>query len=487
MEKLHIYNTLTRKKEIFIPVSPGSVGIYVCGPTVYDHAHLGHAKTYISFDIVIRYLRYLGYKVRYVQNITDVGHLLGDAQEGEDRIEKQARLEKIEPMEVVEFYTRSYFEDMDNLFVVRPDISPRASGHIVEQIDMIQKLIEKGYAYEKNGNIYYDVYKFKDYGKLSGRKVNELESGIRVEVREEKKNPVDFALWKKADEQHIMRWTSPWGKGYPGWHLECSCMATKYLGQPFDIHGGGLDNIFPHHESEVAQSEAANNKPFANYWMHNNMVTTNGVKMSKSLGNSITIKDALKENSPFAIRYFILMSHYRSKLDISNDALEAATKGIKRLHTSYNRILAALKDLDESNVKGSKEELLINDFVQNFQSAMNDDFNTPQAVAAIFDFTTEVNKRLDDRQKWPQKDQLEKLLKVLSENAGDVLGLLPDKTQNETGLTEKLNQVMEIVLNLRSQLRKEKNFQLSDKLRSEIEKAGIKIKDTADGATWEVE
>jgi cysteinyl-tRNA synthetase len=484
MEKLHIYNTLTRKKEEFIPVTPGSVGIYVCGPTVYDHAHVGHAKTYISFDIVVRYLRYLGYKVRYVQNITDVGHLLGDMQEGEDRIEKQARLEKIEPMEVVELYTRSYFEDMDQLGLIRPDISPRASGHIIEQIDMIQKLIEKEYAYEKNGNIYFDVYKFKDYGKLSGRKIDQLESGIRVEVREEKKNPVDFALWKKADKSHLMRWTSPWGKGYPGWHIECSCMAIKYLGQPFDIHGGGLDNIFPHHESEIAQAEAASGKSFSRYWMHNNMVTINGSKMSKSLGNSVTIKDILKNYSPLAVRYFILMSHYRSNLDFSKEALEAAAKGIKRLHTAYNRILSAAKDPVHTK---SGRKLPLDEFLQNFHAAMNDDINTPQAIAAIFDLLNVVNRCLDDTKKKPAKEQLDKLIEILSRTAGNVLGLLLKKEESVEDAMEKLNQLMEIIIDLRSQLRKEKNFQLSDKLRSDIENIGIKIKDTPDGASWESE
>ncbi len=330
MSDLYIYNTLTRKKEKFEPLVPGFVGIYVCGPTVYGHSHLGHAKSYISFDIVVRYLRYLGYKVRYVQNITDVGHLLGDANEGEDRVLKQARIEKIEPMEVVESYTRSYFEDMDLLGLVRPDISPRASGHVVEQIEMVKELLEKGFAYEVNGNVYFDVSKFSGYGKLSGRKVEDLESGSRVEVLEEKKHPADFALWKVADEEHLMQWPSPWGKGYPGWHLECSVMSNKYLGETFDIHGGGLENVFPHHECEIAQSESVYKKTFARYWMHNNMVTVDGVKMGKSLNNFTTIKDIVKKYDPLAIRYFILMSHYRSTLDFSDSALEAAEKGYKK-------------------------------------------------------------------------------------------------------------------------------------------------------------
>jgi len=366
MNDLHIYNTLIRNKEKFEPLTPGFVGIYVCGPTVYGHSHLGHAKSYISFDIVVRYLRYLGYKVRYVQNITDVGHLLGDSNEGEDRILKQARLEKLEPMEVVESYTKSYFEDMDSLGLLRPDISPRASGHIIEQIEMVKDLLAKGYAYAVKGNVYFDVHKFAQYGKLSGRKVDEMEAGVRVDVVEDKRHPADFALWKAADESHLMQWASPWGKGYPGWHLECSVMSTKYLGETFDIHGGGLENVFPHHECEIAQSESTNKKTFARFWMHNNMVTVDGVKMGKSLNNFITIKDIRQKYDPLAIRYFILMSHYRSTLDFSDKALQAAEKGYKKLETSYNRLIKAWQKSSDAK---SENQLSVKEYKASFESA----------------------------------------------------------------------------------------------------------------------
>ena len=324
---LHLYNTLTRKKEQFIPLEEGKVKMYVCGPTVYGLSHLGHAKTYVSFDVILRYLRYCNYKVLYVQNITDVGHLTDDADEGEDKIVKQAKKDKLHPMQVVEMYTREYFADMDALNILRPDISPRATGHIPEQIEMVQQLIEKGFAYEVNGSVYFDVSKDKEYGKLSGRTLEEAESGTRVNVKSEKRNPADFALWKKAEPNHIMQWNSPWGKGFPGWHLECSAMSMKYLGETFDIHGGGMDNQFPHHECEIAQSECATQKPFVKYWLHNNLVTVNGKKMGKSLGNFITLKDIFKKYDPLVIRFFILQSHYRSTLDFSEQALEGAAKG----------------------------------------------------------------------------------------------------------------------------------------------------------------
>lgn len=482
MNDLQIYNTLNRKKEKFEPLNPGFVGIYVCGPTVYGHSHLGHAKSYISFDIVVRYLRHLGFKVRYVQNITDVGHLLGDANEGEDRVLKQARLEKLEPMEVVETYTRSYFEDMDSLGVLRPDISPRASGHIVEQIDMVRELIDKGVAYEAGGNVYFDVHKFAGYGKLSGRKLDELESGARVEVLEEKRHPADFALWKKADDTHLMQWTSPWGSGYPGWHLECSVMSNKYLGETFDIHGGGLENVFPHHECEIAQSESAHDQAFARYWMHNNMVTVDGVKMGKSLNNFITIKDILKKYDALAIRYFILMSHYRSTLDFSDTALEAAEKGHKKLQTAYLRLVEALRDAPEQ----SSVVLPVNEYEKAFRTAMNDDFNTPQAIAALFDFFTQVNKILDQNEK-PARRAIESALQTLGDTAGNVLGLLDLGTATQGQSGEKFAELMEVLLKLRQDLRSEKNFALSDKIRDELQRIGITIKDTPQGATWTAE
>jgi cysteinyl-tRNA synthetase len=484
MNELHIYNTLSRKKEKFESINPGFVGMYVCGPTVYDHGHIGHAKSYISFDVIVRYLRYLGYKVRYVQNITDVGHILGDSEEGEDRIAKKAKSEKLEPMEVAEFYTRSWFEDMDLLGNLRPDISPRASGHIVEQIEMIQTLLEKGYAYETGGNVYFDVHKFSEYGKLSGRKIEELEAGVRVDVAQDKKHPADFALWKKAAPEHLMKWNSPWGKGYPGWHIECSSMANKYLGDTFDIHGGGLENIFPHHECEIAQSECANKKHFAKYWIHNNMVTVDGVKMGKSLNNFTTIKDAVKKNSPLAIRYFILMSHYRSALDFSEKALNAATAGLKKLHIFVERIEKAILSADENN---NKNILPIEKFETNFKTAMSDDFNTPQALAATYESINEVNKILDDKQNQPNKKDLESFYGALNRSLGDVLGLLGSEKKETESSGEDFNHVMDVLMDVRSDLRTEKKFQIADKIRDGLSKIGISIKDTSDGATWEKE
>ncbi len=482
MKELHLYNTLTRKKEKFEPITPGFVGIYVCGPTVYGHAHLGHAKSYISFDVIVRYFRFLGYRVRYVQNITDVGHLVSDADEGEDKIARQARLEQLEPMEIAERYTRSYFEDMDLLNVVRPDISPRASGHIPEQIELAQRLLEKGYAYEVNGTVYFDVQKFKDYGKLSGRKLEELLAAVRIEQNPEKKHPADFAVWKRAEPGHIMQWNSPWGKGYPGWHAECSVMSTKYLGQPFDIHGGGLENVFPHHECEIAQSEAAFDKPFAKYWLHNNMVTVNGQKMGKSLGNFITIKDAVKKYSPLAIRFFVLSSHYRSPLDFSDQALESAQKGLGRFHQTFARLLKA-----KINGQGRDEEFekKIQDYRQNFIEAMNDDFNTPRALAVLFDFLKEVNAWLDHGQQVKEETH-RNAVKVIEETAGDVLGLLPgDYSVFEAHGKGDIDAVVQILIDIRAALRKEKNFALADEIRNRLQQINIELKDTPQGTVWE--
>ena len=482
MTDVFIYNSLTRKKEKFESVHPGFVGIYVCGPTVYGHAHLGHAKSYISFDVIVRYFRYLGYKVRYVQNITDVGHILGDAEEGEDRILRQARIEKLEPMEIAESYTRSYFEDMDHLNLLRPDISPRASGHIPEQIDLVKKLLDNGYAYEKNGNVYFNVTKYQAYGKLSGRKVEDLIAGVRINVQDDKKNPADFALWKRADPEHIMQWNSPWGKGYPGWHVECSAMAIKYLGQPFDIHGGGLENIFPHHECEIAQSEAATNKLFAKYWLHNNMVTINGVKMGKSLGNSVTIKDIIKKYDPLAIRFFVLSSHYRSALDFSDIALEAAQKGLQKLKLSFVRVLTA-----KSKKPGRENEFdkVIDEYQSKFNDGMSDDFNTPQAIAAMFDFLKDINNWLDIKVE-PHKETLDSIRKILENTTGNVFGLLPCNYENllvkQSG---NISGIMEVLLDIRTKLRENKNYELADELRQRLNDLNIEIKDTSDGPTWE--
>jgi len=453
----------------------------VCGPTVYGHAHLGHAKSYISFDVIVRYLRHIGYQVRYVQNITDVGHLVSDADEGEDKIGRQARLEKLEPMEVVERYTRSYFEDMDSLNVQRPDISPRASGHIPEQIELVRTLIEKGYAYEVNGTVYFDVSKDKEYGKLSGRNVEELISGHRIDPNSDKKNPADFALWKKADPEHIMQWNSPWGKGYPGWHAECSVMSTKYLGQPFDIHGGGLENTFPHHECEIAQSECAHDRTFANYWLHNNMITVDGTKMGKSLGNFILVKDAVKKHKPLAVRFFVLSSHYRSPVDFSDNALDAAEKGLDKIHQTLLRLMdfKAMKDGQDTAF-----EKAIQNFIARFKAEMDDDFNTPKAIAALFDFIREVNSWLDQA-KQTATDTLQAAIKAIEETAGDVLGLLPADLKTLRAVDdEKLNGVIQILIDMRNEARKEKNFALADGIRNRLKEAGIELKDTPQGTTW---
>ena len=484
MDSLYIYNTLSRKKEKFEPITSGYVGIYVCGPTVYDHSHVGHAKSYISFDVIVRYLRYLGFKVKYVQNLTDVGHLLGDSEEGEDRITQKARLEKLEPMEVAEYYARSFFEDMDLLGNIRPDISPRASGHIIEQIDMIQVLINKGLAYETAGNVYFDVRKFPQYGKLSGRKIDELEAGVRVDVADDKRHPADFALWKKAAPEHLMKWNSPWGKGYPGWHVECSSMSTKYLGETFDIHGGGLENIFPHHECEIAQSEGTFGKPFAKYWIHNNMVTVDGVKMGKSLKNFTTIKDAVQNYMPLAIRYFILMSHYRSNLDFSEKALAAATSGFKKIQNFISRIQNAINSAQEMP---GEQILPAEIFESKFREAMNDDFNTPQALAATFDMISEVNKILDDKNRQPGKTDLQKLQNIVNHTLGDVLGLITNEQSESETSGKDFKRVMEVLLDVRSALRKEKNYQIADKIRDGLSSIRITIKDTPDGAIWEKE
>jgi cysteinyl-tRNA synthetase len=482
MSNLMIYNTLTRKKEKFEPIHQGFVGIYVCGPTVYGHAHLGHAKSYISFDVIVRYLRFLGFKVRYVQNITDVGHLLGDTNEGEDRILKQARLEQLEPMEIAEAYTRSYFEDMDNLNVLRPDISPRASGHIPEQIELVQSLVEKGFAYENDGNVYFDVQKFSEYGKLSGRNVDELLAGVRVDVKSDKKNQVDFALWKKADPDHIMQWNSPWGKGYPGWHAECSAMSTKYLGQPFDIHGGGLENIFPHHECEIAQSEAANEKKFAHFWIHNNMITINGTKMGKSLGNSVTVKDMIKKYDALSIRFFVLGSHYRSALDFSDDALLAAQKGLQKINQTLLRLLKTKPGNDTA-----KEDInsKVSVFRDRFITEMNDDFNTPRAIAAVFDLIRDLNSWLDEV-KNPSESELDIAVKAIEETVGEVLGLLPKDVKELSSQREgNINGIMELLISIRKKLRDQKAFDLADEIRNKLTELNITLKDTPEGTTWE--
>jgi cysteinyl-tRNA synthetase len=476
---LHVYNTLTRRKEEFTPLREGFVGMYVCGPTVYGHSHLGHAKSYVSFDVIVRYLRYLGYKVTYVQNITDVGHLLGDANDGEDRILKASRAEQKHPMEVAEFYTRSYFEDMDALNVLRPDISPRATGHIIEQIEIIKELIARGYAYEANGSVYFDVHKFPQYGKLSGRTVEELEAGARVEVKEEKRHPADFALWKKADPQHIMRWPSPWSVGFPGWHIECSAMSMKYLGESFDIHGGGLENQFPHHECEIAQSECATGKPFVKYWLHNNMVTVNGQKMGKSLGNFITLKEAFTKWKPPVIRFFILQSHYRSTLDFSDEAVDAAGRGLEKLNNTVRNLRERLKASTHENAQPPFD---LAQYKSAFLAAMDDDFNTPQAIAVLFDLSRDVNQMLASNAP-VNASSLRQILDLYEELAGRILGL-SFGTEAKGDDAEIIDGLMKLILEIRSEIRAQKMYALSDKIRSGLQALGIVVEDKKGETTW---
>ncbi len=510
---LVIYNTLTRQKEEFKPIHEGLVGMYVCGPTVYSDSHIGHGKSYVSFDVIVRYLRYLGNKVLYIQNITDVGHLLDD---GEDRMLKQSKIEKVHPMQIAETITRSYFDDMDKLGVLRPDISPRASGHIIEQIEMVKQLLAKGFAYEVNGSVYYDVQKFKKYGKLSGRVLDEAVEGTRVESRSEKRHPADFALWKKAESGHIMHWLSPWGEGFPGWHIECSAMSMKYLGETFDIHGGGMDNQFPHHECEIAQSEAATGKPFVKYWIHNNLVTVNGKKMSKSLGNFVTLKDAFKKYDPLVVRFFILQSHYRSTLDFSEQALEASEKGFERIKNVRNRLGEEI----EKRKNGSVSFVGIEDYQNRFEEAMNDDFNTPQAIAVLQEFVSATNTYLATKESKSASSLLDLLFFLLEYE--DILGISPQASksnklsesiellkkaqridepqkQNEKimefleGLGFKAQNVFDdsvssklinLLIETRKEIRENKLWLLSDKIRDELKSVGIILEDKKDGTGW---
>lgn len=493
-----LYNTLTRKKEKFKPLHKDYIGIYVCGPTVYGDAHLGHAKSYVSFDVIIRYLKQLGYHARYVQNITDVGHLMDDADEGEDKIQQQSRLEGKEPMQIVEHYKTTYFRDMDKLNILRPDIIPQASGHIIEQIQDITALIKKGYAYEVNGSVYFDVKKYNeknDYGKLSGRKIEDLiEGGAARELQgqSEKKNAMDFALWKKAGKEHLMKWPSPWGEGYPGWHIECSVMSKKYLGDTFDIHGGGMENIFPHHESEIAQAEGITGKPFAKYWLHNNMITVNGQKMGKSLGNSICCHELfsgkhklLKQAySPMTVRFFILQSHYRSTLDFSNEALQAAEKGYKKLMEAY-QLLGQLNPSKKSDVKDA-----IHSLEEKCHQVMSDDFNTPQLIATLFEGVNVINSCHDGKQSL-NKDDIELLKNVFDTFVGgtiyhdtSVLGLIFEEEKSN----HKLDDLMQLIIEIRDTSRKNKDFDTSDKIRDVLTKTGIQLKDEKDGSTsWNID
>jgi len=487
---LRLYNSLTRRLEEFKPLKEGQVGIYVCGPTVYGHAHLGHAKSYVSFDILVRYLRYLGYGVTYVQNITDVGHLTDDADEGEDKIAKAARKEKKHPMVLAEFYTRSYFEDMDKLNCVRPDISPRASGHIVEQIELVKTLLQKGFAYEVNGSVYFDVSKFEDYGKLSGRNVEEMMAGARVEVSPDKKHPADFALWKKAEPNHIMQWPSPWGQGYPGWHLECSVMSTKYLGQPFDIHGGGMENKFPHHECEIAQSEAANGVQFVKYWLHNNMVTVDGQKMGKSLNNFITLKQVFsgthdkltRSYDPLAIRQLILNSHYRSPIDFSDAALFAAQSGYEKITDTVLAVRKRIKQAPKGRIDTGIAEQL-KQLKEKFETGMNDDLNTSVAISVLFELVRIANSLLE--KSGTAAETLCLVDDLFNRFGGDVLGIVKEEyAEIKVGDFDYIEKY-KIFVEMREQARQKKDFGLADNIRTYLGTSGFNIVDTPKGSFLE--
>ncbi len=470
---LKLYNTLTRQKDEFEPADPPFVGIYVCGPTVYGHSHLGHGKSYVSFDVLVRYLRFCGYNVRYVQNITDVGHHIDNAESGEDKVQKQARLEKLEPLEIAEKYTRSYLDDMDAMGLLRPDLTPRASGHIPEQIELVMTLLEKGHAYQVGGNVYFSVESFPGYGSLSGHKINELVAGARVEVDCDKRDPRDFALWKDAGEDHILRWRSPWGWGYPGWHLECSVMAMRYLGDTIDIHGGGLENIFPHHESEIAQSESATGKKFARFWLHNNMVTVDGQKMGKSQGNFTYLKDIFSDFDPMVVRLYILRCHYRNPLDFSSGGLSSARSGLERL-VSFRARLGNVpsepggESSDEAEAVGTEAE-------QAFIKAMDDDLNTPGALAALFDMVRNGNALLDGRDDPADRAFLAGILDRL---AGEVLGLELAGSGNAGGSAIDLCNVLGDV---RAVLRKNRLFPEADVMRDRLEELGYVVKDLPEG------
>jgi cysteinyl-tRNA synthetase len=484
---LQIFNSMSKKKELFRPLHSPFVGLYVCGPTVYSDAHLGHARPAITFDLLYRYLMHLKYKVRYVRNITDVGHLENDADEGEDKIEKKARLEHMEPMEVVQKYMNTYYKNMDQLNTLNPSIEPRASGHIIEQQEFIIKLLEMGYAYEINGSVYFDVMKYNEkynYGKLSGRILEELQSNTRIlGGQDEKRNPFDFALWKKATPGHIMKWPSPWSEGYPGWHLECSAMSTKYLGEEFDIHGGGMDLQFPHHECEIAQSTAALGKESVKYWMHNNMITINGQKMARSLNNFITLDQLFNGEhplleqaySPMTIRFFILQAHYRSTVDFSNEALQAAEKGLRKLMNAVEALNKLIPQesstFDVSNLKRKCYE------------ALDDDLNSPVLLAHLFDGVKYINS-VSDGNGSIDLQNLVSLKELFNTFVFDILGLKDESSgKGDERLT---NALINLIVNLRQEAKNRKEWDVSDNIRLELSKIGVTIKDKKDGAEWEV-
>lgn len=486
-QELKIYNSLTGVKEIFNPINEGHIGMYVCGPTVYSNVHLGNVRTFMSFDMIFRYFKHLGYKVRYVRNITDAGHLENDADEGEDRIAKKARLEEIEPMEVVQMYTVDFHNTLNKFNFLPPSIEPTATGHIIEQIEIIKEILNKGLAYEVNGSVYFDVLKFNesnDYGKLSGRNVEDLIHNTRaLDGQSDKKNPQDFALWKKAEPQHIMRWPSPWSDGFPGWHLECTAMSTKYLGETFDIHGGGMDLKFPHHECEIAQAEACNGQSPVNTWMHANMLTLNGQKMAKSTGNYILPNDFFTGNSPHlskafsasVVRFFMLQAHYRSILDFSNDALLASEKG-------YNKLMDAVNTLPKLQAAANTTNFDISAWKQSCYNAMNDDFNSPILIAELFSAVKFINQVKDGKATISSED-LETLSTTINDFVFDILGLQNVSECGEES-TDKLSDTVEVLIKMRAEARANKDFALSDKIRDELAAIGIQLKDGKDGTTF---
>lgn len=484
-KNLYIYNTLTRKKERFEPINPPFVGMYVCGPTVYSDVHLGNSRTFISFDLIYRYLLHLGYKVRYVRNITDAGHLEGDRDEGEDKFAKKAKLEQLEPMEIVQKYTMGFHEVMRIFNTLPPSIEPTATGHISEQIEMVKEILDNGFAYVKDGTVYFDVEKYNQkypYGQLTNRKLEDLLEGTReLSGQDEKKGRLDFALWIKAKPETIMKWPSPWGWGFPGWHIECSAMSTKYLGETFDIHGGGMDLQATHHTNEIAQSQACNNTAPVKYWMHTNMLTVNGTRMSKSAGNGFLPHELFTGNhplldkgySPMVVRFFMAQSHYRSTLDFSNLALQAAEKG-------YAKLMAAGKTL-EKLLAGNESTVNVQELKENCYAAMNDDFNSPILISHLFEAVRIINSVNDGKEKINKTD-LEELKYIYKTFVFDILGF--KDTAEDNNLTGDL---IEMILNIRMEAKKNKDFATSDKIRDELTKKGVKIKDTKDGFEWEIE
>jgi cysteinyl-tRNA synthetase len=488
---LNIYNTRTKQKELFVPLHAPHAGMYVCGPTVYGDVHLGHARSAITFDLLFRYLRHLGYKVRYVRNITDVGHLEQDADDGEDKIAKKARLEQLEPMEVVQHYLNRYHKAMDALNVLPPSIEPHASGHIIEQIELVNEIIRNGYAYESRGSVYFDVNKYNQshsYGILSGRHVEDMLSATRrLEGQEEKRNPADFALWKRAQPEHIMRWPSPWSNGFPGWHCECTAMGRKYLGRHFDIHGGGMDLIFPHHECEIAQAVASQGNEMVRYWMHNNMITVGGQKMGKSLGNSITLDEFFSGNhpmltqpySPMMIRFFILQAHYRSTIDFGNEALQASAKGLERLMDACGH-LRNLTPSDVSSAQGGIPLLRTQCY-----EALNDDLNSPVVISNLFEAARIINSAKDGKTSL-SADDLKELQDLFHIFLFDILGMTNEAPADNNRREEAFGKAIELLLDIRRQAKANKDWATSDRIRNELTTSGFEIKDTKDGTEWKI-